>query len=131
MRTATTSRTPMDGVSRACALGGRLVILFSAFLVGISPLTDYFWHFDKFPYGGEDFELSLLLIVAILGLVLVLLQHGKNGVAYLLALRRWLSLVFQGAGSPAPQSFSGLAAALHARPMPSPALSKYNLPIRI
>jgi hypothetical protein len=131
MRTATTSRTPMDGVSRACALGGRLVILFSAFLVAISPLTDYFWHFDKFPFGGEDFELSLLLIVAILGLVLVLLQHGKNGVAYLLALRRWLSLVFQGAGSLARGVFSGLVAALRALPLPSPVLSKCNLPIRI
>jgi hypothetical protein len=131
MRTATTSRSHVDGVSRACALGGRLVILFSVFLVGISPLTDYFWHFDKFPYGGEDFELSLLLIVAILGLVLVLLQHGKNGVAYLLALRRWLSLIFQGLGSPAREIFSGLIAALRALPLPSPTLSKYNLPIRI
>jgi hypothetical protein len=95
------------------------------------PWTEYFWHFDKFPYGGQDFELSVLLIVTIFGLVLVLLLHCKKSVIFIFALRRWLSPVFQDAGSAVPDSFASLFAVLHAPPLPSPALSMYNLPTQV
>jgi hypothetical protein len=121
----------MDTVSWACVLLGRILVLLSAVLVIVSPWTDYFWHFDRFPYGGEDFELSVLLIVVMFGLVLVLLQHGKKGLIFILALGRWLSSIFQDAGLPAPESFGGLIATFRAPPLPSPALDKYNLPIRV
>jgi hypothetical protein len=121
----------MDRMSRACAVGGRILILLSAVLAVIMPWTENVWHFDKFPYGGEDFELSVFLTVTIFGLVLVLLQHGKQDVTFILALRQWLSSVFQGADSPALESLGGLVAALHAPPLPGSTLGNYNLPIQV
>jgi hypothetical protein len=121
----------MDGVSRAWYVCARMLILFSAFLLFVMPWTENFWHFDNFPRGGEDFELSVFLIVAIFGLALVLLQHGKRGVTFLLALRRWLSCVLQVRGFDAPQCFGDLVAALRAPPLLSLILEKYNLPIQV
>jgi len=46
-------------MSRACVVVGRMLILFSAVLAIVMPWTENFWHFDKFPYGGDDFELSV------------------------------------------------------------------------
>jgi len=104
-----------DKVSRACVVVGRILILFSAALAIVMPWTENSWHFDKFPYGGEDFELSVFLIVAILGLVLVLLQHGKKSVTFILALARWLSPVSWSTVSPAAEGFDAQIAALYAR----------------
>jgi hypothetical protein len=95
------------------------------------PWTENFWHFDNFPYGGEDFELSVFLIVAMLSLVLVLMQHGKKGVVLLFALARWLSSALQDAGSLATDGFGDLTKVPHAPPLPSPAFGKYSFPIRI
>jgi hypothetical protein len=108
-----------------------MLILFSAVLAIVMPWTENFWHFDKFPYGGDDFELSVFLIVAILGLVLVLIQHGQKSVTFILALARWLSPVSWSTISPAMESFDALMAALHTPPIPSPTLSACNLPIRV
>jgi hypothetical protein len=129
-QTPITSRKPIDKVSRACVIVGRILILLSAVLAIVMPWTENSWHFDKFPYGGEDFELSVFLIVAILGLVLVLMQHCKKGVTFIFALGRWLLSVFEDTGSPAPGSFGGLVAALRAPPLPSPALDQYSLPMQ-
>jgi hypothetical protein len=108
-----------------------MLILLTVLLVLVMPWTEYFWHFDQFPRGGEDFELSLLAIATICCLVVILLQHGKKSVAFILALRRWLSFVFQHDDPGAPGSFCGLIAASHAAPLPSPAIGMYNLPIQI
>ncbi len=121
----------MDGLSRACAALGRILLLFSAFLIVAMPWSEKFCHLDNFPRGGEDFELSVFLIVAILGLVLVLLQHDKKGVTFLLGLRRWLSYILQGAGLSTLRRSSGLVAALHVPPLSNTFLDKYNLPLQI
>jgi hypothetical protein len=122
----------MDGVSRGWHVCARTLILLSVFLLFVMPWTENFWHFDNFPRGGEDFELSVFLIVAIFGLVLVLLQHGKRGVTFLLALRGWLSCALQDAGFRAKQHLSGgRAAAPHEPPLWHSTLVKYNLPMRV
>jgi hypothetical protein len=121
----------MDGVSRSWYVCARMLILLSAFLLFAMPWTENFWHFDNFPRGGEDFELSVFLMVAIFGLVLVLLQHGKRGVTFLLALRRWLSCVLRSRGFDAPQRFGDPVAALRAPPLPNSALGRYNFPIQV
>jgi hypothetical protein len=130
-KSGTTGETQIDGVSRACALCARILILLSAFLLVAMPWSENFFHFDDFPRGGEDFELSVFLLVAIFGLVLVLLQHGKRGVTFLLALRGWLSCILQRAGFRAPQHFGGLVASLHAPPILNPTLGNYNLPMQV
>jgi hypothetical protein len=129
--TPTTGLKSIDKMSRACVVVGRMLILFSAVLAIIMPWTENFWHFDKFPYGGDDFELSVFLIVAILGLVLVLIQHGKKSVTFVLALARWLSPVSWSAISLAVENFDAPMAALRTPPLPSPILSACNLPIQV
>ena len=125
------SRTTSDRTFEARAVGGRILILLTAVLLLVTPFTEYYCHFDKFLYGGQDFEIGLLSTIAILCLVLVLMQHGKQGVTFLLALRRWLSFVFQPSDPAKQGSLCGLIAATHAAPLPSPALGIYNLPIQI
>ena len=127
----TTGLKSIDKMSRTCVVVGRMLILFSAVLAIVMPWTENFWHFDKFPYGGDDFELSIFLLVAIFGLVLVLIQQGKKSVTLILALARWLSPVSWSAISPAVESFDALLPLLHAPPRPSSALSAYNLPIQV
>jgi hypothetical protein len=125
------SRIPRDGSFEACAVAGRVLILLTAALLVVMPWTEYYCHFDKFLRGGQDFELGLLSSISIFCLVLVLLQHGRQSVMSLLALLRWLSLIFQHADPAVPGSLCRLFTALHAVPLPSPALGMYNLPIRI
>ena len=118
-------------MSQAWVVLSRVLILLTVVLVLAMPWTEYFWHFDQFLRGGEDFELSLLAVATICCLVAILLQHGKKSVAFTLALRRWLSFVFQHDDPAAPGIFCGLIAASHAAPRTNSALGMYNLPIQI
>jgi hypothetical protein len=56
------------------------------------PVTEHFWTWDHCLHGGDDFEMSALLILSILCLVLVLLKHGKQGIDSLFA--NWCLLAF-------------------------------------
>jgi hypothetical protein len=127
---STTIRPPIDGISHACALGGRLLILSTAVLILVMPLTEYFWQFDRFLRGGQDFELGLLSLLTIFSLVLVLLQQRRQNLALLLNLRRWLSLIFEDPG-PRMANACSLIALSVAVPLSSRALSRYNLPLQI
>jgi hypothetical protein len=129
--TSTTIRPPIDGISQACALGGRLLILSTAVLIFIMPLTEYFWQFDRFLRGGQDFELGLLSLLTIFSLVLVLLQQRRQNVVLLLTLRRWLSLIFEGADPRGVANACSLIASSDAMPLSSLALCRYNLPIQV
>jgi hypothetical protein len=95
------------------------------------PWTEYSCHFDRFPYEGQDFELGILAISAFLGLAVVLLRHGKQEMAFILALRSWLSFISRAACACLLQGFCAPIATFHAPPIPSPALDKYNLPIQV
>jgi hypothetical protein len=113
-----TNRARMIGSSQPYAMAGRVLILFTALLLIAMPWTEYFWNFDKFLHGGQDFELGLLSTLTVFRLLLVLLQHGKLGVALILAFRRWLWFVFQQADPAAPGSLWGLITSHHAVPLP-------------
>jgi len=130
-RTSIPRRRRTAGMSQAWVVLSRVLILLTVLLVLAMPWTEYFWHFDQFLRGGEDFELSLLAVATLFCLVAILLQHGKQSVAFILSLRRWLSFVFQHDDPAAPGSFCGLITASHATPRPSSALGMYNLPIQI
>jgi hypothetical protein len=81
-------------MSQAWFVLSRMLILLTVLLVLAMPWTEYFWHFDQFLRGGEDFELSLLAVATIFCLVVLLLQHDKKSVAFILAISRCLSFVF-------------------------------------
>ena len=125
---STVVRSPIDGISQAYALGGRLLILFTAILIFVMPWTEYFWQFDRFLRGGQDFELGLLSLLTIFSLVLVL---RRQNVALLLTVRRWLSRVFEDRDPRAVATPCSLIAHSDVVSLSSSALSRYNLPIQI
>ena len=103
-----------------------------AVLVVVMPLTESFLRLDDFLHGGQDFELSLLCLLAVFCLMLVLFQQGKKDLQIVLALRLWLATIvcIERTGR-MPNASSGLIGPLHAVPLPSPALERYSLPIQI
>jgi hypothetical protein len=124
-------RKPADGISQAYTLGGRLLILFTAILIVAMPWTEYFWQFDGFLRGGQDFELGLLALLTTFSLVLVLLQQRRQIIALLLAVRRWLSLLFEDSALLTVTKAWHLSAHSDAAPLSSSTLSRYNLPIQV
>jgi hypothetical protein len=128
---STTIRPPIDAISQACALGGRLLILSTAVLILVMPLTEYFWQFDRFLRGGQDFELGLLSLLTIFSLVLVLLQQSRQNVALLLTVRRWLSLLFEAPDPRVLANACSLIAHSGSAPPSCRALCRYNLPLQV
>ena len=55
----------------------------------ISPFTESIGSFDNFPGQGQDFELSIFLVIALLCLVLLAAIFGKRVVDTLLHDREW------------------------------------------
>lgn len=72
-------------ITRALLWAGRSLLILSAVSVLTMPLTQYFWTWDRFLRGGEDFELVSFMVLTVLCLVLVLSQHCKRCVDSLLA----------------------------------------------
>jgi hypothetical protein len=124
-------RVLQDGAFDACTVGGRILIVLTALLIGVTPWTEYYWHFDNFLRGGQDFEFGLLSTMMVLCLLLVLMQHNKQGMAFLFALRQWLPVLLQH-HEPASPKFSSLPViAFHAVPLPDLVPGPNNLPLRI
>ncbi len=113
------------------AAGSRIALLLTAVLVLVMPWTEYFWHFDKFLHGGQDFELGLLSVATFICLILVMLQHGKREVTLILAIRTWICFILQRDDDPATGMLSRLVAELHPSAFALPALGRYTLPIRV
>jgi hypothetical protein len=128
---STTIRPPNDGISHAYALGGRLLILFTAILIFVMPWTEYFCQFDRFLRGGQDLELGLLALLTIFSLVLVLLRQRRQTITLLLTVRRWLSLVFEDAVPRSVANACSWMAHSDAVPLSSRALCRYSLPIQV
>ena len=122
---------PVGCVSQTYVRGGRTLLLFTAILIVVMPWTEYFWHFDGFLHGGQDFELGILSVLTIFSLVLVLLQQRRQNVVLLLIVRRWLSLIFEDPGPQAVANAYSLRMHSDVAPLSSHALSQYNLPLRV
>jgi hypothetical protein len=126
-----TGRTPIEGLSRAHAIAGRVLLLFTALLLAVMPWTEYYWHFDRFLRGGQDCEFGVLFIATIFSLALVLSHCRKQTTAFIHALRRWISDVLQNIGSHALLNLHNLIAALHATLAPDPPSGTFSLPLQI
>jgi hypothetical protein len=122
---------PIDGLSEAYTLGGRFLILSTAILIFVMPWTEHFWQFDRFLRGGQDLELGLLALLTIFSLVLVLLRQRRQSLALLLTVRRWLSCVFEDEDPRAVANACNLITHSDVTPLPTLALCRYNLPIRV
>ena len=86
-----TLQTARNVRSLLLAYVGRALLTLVAVLLVVMPWTEYFCNFDKFLRGGQDLELGLLCVLTVLCLVLVLFQHGRALVAFLISMRRWLA----------------------------------------
>jgi hypothetical protein len=131
LKHTSTIMAPIDGISQAYALGGRLLILSTAVLIFVMPWTEHFWQFDRFLRGGQDLELGLLALLTIFSLVLVLLQQRRQNLALILTVRRSLSCVFEDEDPRAVANVCNLIAHSDATPLSTQALCRYNLPIRV
>jgi hypothetical protein len=64
---------------------GRVLLLLTAVSFMTMPITERLWTWDNFLQGGQDFEMSTILVLSFLCLVLVLSKHGKQCVDSLFA----------------------------------------------
>ncbi|HEY4009501.1 MAG TPA: hypothetical protein VGM11_05075 [Acidobacteriaceae bacterium] len=66
---------------------GRLLLIINAIVLVLSSFTEHFWTWDRFLRGGQDFELSVLALIAFFCLILVLADHFSRAVRDRLAHR--------------------------------------------
>lgn len=59
---------------------GRLLLIINVVVLILSSFTEHFWAWDRFLRGGQDFELSLLALIAFFCLILVLAAHLRRAV---------------------------------------------------
>ena len=85
---------PDNGIPRRLLLVSRIFIMLTAILLAAMPWTEYFWNFDNFLGGGQDFELGLLAVISVFCLLAVLLQRRRHEFTIRLAIDRWLTSLF-------------------------------------
>ena len=117
--------------SRLLGLAGRALLALVSVLLVVMPWTEYFCNFDKFLRGGQDVELGLLCVLTVLCLVLVLFQHGRNLVAFLISIRQCGAPTPRPAGPSAAGFLRNRLAALHAATLPSDVSGGFSLPLQI
>jgi hypothetical protein len=66
---------------------GRSLLLLNIVVLIVSSFTEHLWTWDHFLRGGQDFELSLLALLAFFCLILVLAQHFRRSASDLLSRR--------------------------------------------
>jgi hypothetical protein len=64
---------------------GRTLLIINLVVLVFSCFTEHFWTWDGFLRGGQDFELSLLALLAFFCLILVFAQYFRRRVSDLLA----------------------------------------------
>ena len=119
-------RRAFADVSATCIRAGRLLVLLTGLLLAVMPFTEGHWIWDKFLLGGQDMELGLLGIAAVLCLVLVLSQNCRQGVVRMLAIWPFSRFEREPLRIPASamKAFCGGSA-------PIPVLATYNIPLQI
>jgi hypothetical protein len=84
-----------DVVSVGQVRCGRALLYITALILAVMPFTEHFWTFDRLGRGGQDFELGVLAFISLLGLILLLARHTRQGVSVVFSLKRWRSLIFE------------------------------------
>ncbi len=72
-----------------CKVLSRLLIALAALLTLVSPVTESLVELDNFPRGGQDFELSFFVVLALLCLVLLTAVWGRKRIDRLLGEPVW------------------------------------------
>jgi hypothetical protein len=72
---------------------GRSLLLLNIIVLILSSFTEHYWTWDRFLRGGQDFELSLLALLAFFCLILVFAQYFRRSVSELLRRRKGRSTI--------------------------------------
>lgn len=123
-------RVHLSGMPRILMWIGRSLLLLSAALLVTMPVTQHLWTWDRFLHGGQDFELSALMVLSIFCLVLVLTKDSRQSIDSLFA--RWRLLEFQraddvSAGIPS----QGALSTFRIESVAGPPSSIYSIPLQI
>lgn len=118
-------------VSVICSAAGRLLIALACIVLVAMPWTEYFWRFDKFLRGGQDFELGILALITFLCLVLVLAQRMKRDVTRLLTVRQFFSFFFKDPAGSVHAISSKTLETFHSERISCPSSPLGTLPLKI
>ncbi len=88
----------LSDVPKAWVCAGRALLLLNVIVLILSSFTEHFWTWDRFLRGGQDFELSLLALIAFFCLILVLAQHFRRRMSELLGRRTGISSISDDGG---------------------------------
>lgn len=113
-----------------CRWLSRMLLLLVAVELITMPVTQHLWSWDQFLHGGQDFELSLLMVVTFLCFLLLRTQHCRQNLGLLLAIGTFLLLVLQQRERVRLIRFGQLAADAD-DPLLSSPLSSRSLPLLI
>lgn len=83
----------LSDVPKEWVRAGRALLLLNVIVLILSSFTEHLWTWDRFLRGGQDFELSLLALLAFFCLILVLAQHFRRSVSEILRRRTGLSRI--------------------------------------
>ena len=100
---------------------GRSLLLLNVIVFILSSFTEHYWTWDRFLRGGQDFELSLLALLAFFCLILVLALHFRRNVSELLRSRDRMARICD--PHAVPLSDPPLVLAFSSERPPGPALS--------
>jgi hypothetical protein len=109
---------------------GRFLLISIAISLITMPVTQHLWTWDHFLRGGNDFEMTTLLVLSFLGMALVLSRQLKQCLDSLFAALRFLSFMFR-AGMQGRISVDGAFSLFPTECLPNPPISIYSLPLQI
>ena len=72
------SRRSRSDTPKAWLRAGRTLLVINLIVLILSCFTEHLWTWDHFLRGGQDFELSLLALLAFFCLILVLAQYFRR-----------------------------------------------------
>jgi hypothetical protein len=78
-----------------CSRFSRMLLLLAGIEIVTMPLTQHLWTWDQFLHGGQDFELTLLMIVSCLCFVLLAAQRCRLNLRSLLSIGIFSSLMMR------------------------------------
>jgi hypothetical protein len=128
-RTGKVSKHSGPHVSKLLCVSRVLLFLISVVLA-IAPWTERYCALDNFP-RGQDFELGLLAVLALLALVLLFAHTAAHGSGAAGEDRDWLYSVVPDDPLPRNTRQPWTAGLVHRPSLPSCALRLYNLPLQI
>lgn len=77
-------------VARSPVCVGRALLFLAAVELLTMPITQHLWAWDRFLRGGQDFELTFLVIISCLCLILLRVEQSRRSLGLLVLMRALL-----------------------------------------